>query len=70
MEKSRILSPVSRNLDREPHSGQFIHEEVLVTLALVAQRGGSLIPRNIHSLDEALSDLIQLNDPDHAKGLD
>lgn len=51
---------MSRNLDREPHSGQFIDEEVLVTLARVAQRGGSPIPRNIHSLDEALSDLIQL----------
>lgn len=60
MEKSWILSPLSRNLDREPHSGQFIDEEVLVTLAQVAQRGGSPIPRNIPSLDEALSDLIQL----------
>lgn len=29
-------------------------------MAQVAQRGGSLISRNIQGLDEALSDLIQL----------
>lgn len=69
-EIQNFIPSVKKPGQREPHSGQFIHEEVLVTLALVAQRGGSLIPRNIHSLDEALSDLIQLNDPDHGKGLD